>query len=558
MERVVLDVARRVDAAGDVHASLADGESPAVGAGARGQYEERRERQRGEKRAFLEHGSASLYPEGQGSARRSWLAALIVLAAVLASPPAVRAAGPSVETEWRVLSQPVGPEGRTELALAVTIAPGWHVNAHDPDRPYLIPTNLQLEPPAGAKVAEVRYPDAVVRSLAFAGGTPLRLYEGRFTIAVRLEGAATGTLTGGLRYQACNDETCLPPRTLPVSFAIGGRGEAAGVLAPAAPPGGTSFERWVRDRGLLATLAIAALLGLGLNLTPCVYPLISVTIAYFGGQSGQATGRIVLLACAYVLGIAITFSALGVSAALSGSLFGSALQQPLVLAGVAVVLVLLAASNFGLWHMRAPGILAQRAGKASAGMSGALAMGLTMGVVAAPCVGPIVVALLLFIAARQDAVLGFALFFALAVGMGAPYVALAVAAGSIRRLPRSGEWLAWVEHLFGFLLLGLALYFLEPLLGADVVEVALPRSGCGCGRLSRLRRPRRACARQLRDGTAGAGRRRGRDRRLACGCTARRERGFLATVFARGACGGAGGRQAGGRRLHGSLVLAVP
>jgi thiol:disulfide interchange protein DsbD len=261
---------------------------------------------------------------------------------------------------------------------------------------------------------------------------------------------------------------------LPVSFTIGGRGEAAGALAPAAPPGGTSFERWVRDRGLLATLAIAALLGLGLNLTPCVYPLISVTIAYFGGQSGHATGRIVLLAFAYVLGIAITFSALGVSAALSGSLFGSALQQPLVLAGVALVLVLLAASNFGLWHMRAPGILAQRAGKASAGMSGALAMGLTMGVVAAPCVGPIVVALLLFVAARQDAVLGFALFFALAVGMGAPYVALAVAAGSIRRLPRSGEWLAWVEHLFGFVLLGLALYFLEPLLGVDVVDAALP------------------------------------------------------------------------------------
>src|SRR5207247_7086045 len=99
--------------------------------------------------------------------------------------------------------------------------------------------------------------------------------------------------------------------------------------------------------GLIATLAIAALFGLGLNLTPCVYPLISVTIAYFGGQSGHSTRRVALLACAYVLGIAITFSALGVTAALSGGLFGSALQQPPVVLAVALVLMALAASNFG-------------------------------------------------------------------------------------------------------------------------------------------------------------------------------------------------------------------
>lgn len=405
---------------------------------------------------------------------RRALITLAALGAALVSASVARAAGPAVEAAWRVLSQPPGLEGRTELALTVTIAPGWHVNAHDPDRSYLIPTELELEPPAGARVAGVRYPEAVVRTLAFAAGKPLRLYEGAFTIGVRLEGAARGNLTGGLRYQACNDETCLPPRMLPVSLALGSREAGAGSLPPRALRGASPFERWMRDRGLLATLMLAALFGVGLNLTPCVYPLISVTIAYFGGQSGNATGRVVLLASAYVLGIAVTFSALGVSAALSGGLFGSALQQPLVLAGVALVLVALAASNFGLWQFRAPSALTRRAGKASAGVVGALAMGLTMGVVAAPCVGPIVVALLLFVAARQDAVLGFALFFALAVGMGAPYVALAVAAESIKRLPRSGEWLAWIEHLFGFVLLGMALYFIGPLLGDEIIDVALP------------------------------------------------------------------------------------
>jgi thiol:disulfide interchange protein DsbD len=136
--------------------------------------------------------------------------------------------------------------------------------------------------------------------------------------------------------------------------------------------------------------------------------------------------------------------------------------------------VVLAASNFGFYQLRVPAVLASRAGRASRGIVGALAMGLTMGIVAAPCVGPIVVALLLFVAARQDAILGFALFFALAVGMGLPYLGLAVAAGSIRRLPRSGEWLAWIEHLFGFVLLCMALYFAAPLLGDRAVAVLTP------------------------------------------------------------------------------------
>jgi len=170
-----------------------------------------------------------------------------------------------------------------------------------------------------------------------------------------------------------------------------------------------------------------------------------------------------------------------VTAALSGGLFGAAMQKPLVLAAIAAVLVALAASNFGLWQLRMPAAIASRSGKASAGVVGAVAMGLTMGVVAAPCVGPVVIALLLFVAARHDALLGFVLFFALALGMGLPYLALATAAGSIRRLPRSGEWLTWIEHLFGCVLLGMALYFAAPLLGQRIVAVAVPLLIAGAG-----------------------------------------------------------------------------
>src|SRR5215510_3661766 len=108
--------------------------------------------------------------------------------------------------------------------------------------------------------------------------------------------------------------------------------------------------------------------------------------------------------------------------------------------------------------------LVQRASRTGVVAIGAFVMGLTMGVVAAPCIGPIVVALLLFVGARQSAALGFALFFTLGFGLGLPYVGLALAAGRLRRLPRGGAWLEWMERSFGFLLLAIALHFATPLL----------------------------------------------------------------------------------------------
>jgi DsbC/DsbD-like thiol-disulfide interchange protein len=136
---------------------------------------------------------------------------------IVCSTQATSAAGPSLEAKWRVATPATAP-GTSELALTVTVENGWHVNANDPDRPYVIPTTLEIEAPAGTTIESIRYPDPVVRSLGFAPGTPLRLYEGTFTIGVRVAGAPPARFDAKLGYQACNDETCLPPRTLPVPF----------------------------------------------------------------------------------------------------------------------------------------------------------------------------------------------------------------------------------------------------------------------------------------------------------------------------------------------------
>lgn len=361
----------------------------------------------------------------------------------------------------------------SRAVVELTIASGWHVNAHEPRDPFLIPTTATFVPPEGVRVGDVGYPAPVERKLAFSD-KPLVLYEGRVTIAASLDGTATAgssPLRATVRYQACDDSRCLPPRTLDLVAAPPRSAIPAPALAAAAPLGGGDVAGWVAQSGWAVTFLWVALLGLALNLTPCVYPLISVTVAFFGGTTGRG-GRPVRAACVYVLGICLTFSALGVAAALTGSMFGAALQRPAVLIGIATLLVLLAASNLGLWTFRMPSALVQRAGRVGEGTIGAFLMGLTMGVVAAPCIGPIVVALLLFVGARQSVPLGFALFFTLAVGMGAPYVALAAVAGRLRRLPRSGAWLEWVERAFAFVLVGLAIHFLTPLLRPETARAS--------------------------------------------------------------------------------------
>ncbi len=345
--------------------------------------------------------------------------------------------------------------------VEVTVASGWHVNAHAPRDKFLIPTTLELKPPPGLHVGEVTYPEPVERKLTFLGGETALLYEGTLYFTAPVEGVAEsggGPLRAALRYQACDDSRCLPPRTLELT-AEEARAGAAGAGAERNLVAG-----FVARHGYPLTFLWVAVLGLALNLTPCVYPLISVTVAFFGGRTGTDERRAVGRALLYVLGICVTFSTLGVAAALTGSLFGTALQRPVVLGAIALLMAGLALSNLGLYHVRVPGGVMRWAGRAGEGAAGALFMGLTMGVVAAPCIAPIVAALLLYVGARQSVGLGFALFFALALGMGAPYVGLAMLAGRLRRLPRAGAWLGWMERLFAFLLLGLALHFAIPLL----------------------------------------------------------------------------------------------
>jgi len=204
--------------------------------------------------------------------------------------------------------------------------------------------------------------------------------------------------------------------------------------------------------------------GIALNLTPCVYPLIPITVSYFGGRSGQGQVRLLLHGSLYIFGLSLTNSILGVAAALTGGLMGAMLQNPLVLIVVAAILVFFATSLLGFWELRLPEGLNRMASKSYTGYFGTLFMGLTLGVVAAPCIGPFVLGLLTWVAGMGSPWLGFLIFFTLSLGLGLPLFLLAIFSGRIEKLPRSGEWMLWVRKLMGWVLVGMAAYFIRPLL----------------------------------------------------------------------------------------------
>lgn len=238
-------------------------------------------------------------------------------------------------------------------------------------------------------------------------------------------------------------------------------------------PSTTAKRRPLRGWGLLWTLLGVFAGGMALNLTPCVYPIIPITISYFAGQSDRRQSRLFSHGACYVMGLAVTNSALGVTAAVTGGLMGAMLQEPLVLMAIAAVLLVFAASLFGLWEIRVPFAVTRIASKSYAGYFGSLFMGLTMGVVAAPCIGPFVLGLLTWVAGLGSAWLGFVVFFTLSLGLGLPLFGLALFSGQLERLPRSGEWMLWVRKLMGWVLVGMAAYYLRALLPSGAYTVLL-------------------------------------------------------------------------------------
>ena len=360
----------------------------------------------------------------------------------------------------------------------------------------------------GVRIQAVELPRGELKQDPNFGDTEVFHKPVRAVIRLDRDARAAQRVVLDARYQGCAEAgLCYPPETRRFEVLLaaaqgaspGAAGSASaaetrtvepetGAATPAGP--GVAVEPSVRQTAPAAQdetsriarifasgnfwLILATFFGFGLLLafTPCVLPMVPILSGIIVGRGhGASRSHAFLLSLVYVLGMALTYAVAGIAAGLSGTLLTTALQSPWVLGGFALLFVLLALSMFGFYELQLPTALQSRlsiaANRMRAGtFGGVFAMGVLSALIVGPCVAAPLAGALLYINQSRDAVLGGSALFAMALGMGAPLLALGLSAGSL--LPRAGPWMQTVKNFFGVVLLGLAIWIVTPILPAVV------------------------------------------------------------------------------------------
>jgi thiol:disulfide interchange protein DsbD len=270
-----------------------------------------------------------------------------------------------------------------------------------------------------------------------------------------------------LTYQACTETYCLFPQSLKLDIHFKATPPPSKVGLPLSFAG-------AYEKGLIWAFLFVFVFGFLTSFTPCVYPMIPITLAILGREAhARSRGQNFLVSLMYVAGIAFTFSSLGVFAASTGVLFGSFMSSPWILGFVCLVFCVMSLSMFGAFELQAPQFL--RDGVLShmklQGYAGAFVSGLLAGVIASPCVGPVLVGVLTFVAQTKNLWLGFWLLFIYALGMGLIFLLLGLSTNMTKMLPKSGAWMNRIKIFFGLLLLAAAIYYLDILLvSSKIIE----------------------------------------------------------------------------------------
>lgn len=222
------------------------------------------------------------------------------------------------------------------------------------------------------------------------------------------------------------------------------------------------FATALREGSGASSLGLIFVAGLATSLTPCVYPMIAITVSVFGARQAKTRARAALLSTCFVLGMVALFTPLGVISAMTGSAFGSALASPWVVGGLAVLFCMMALSMFGLFELALPSSVQNHLAQVGGfGVRGAFVLGLVNGLIAAPCTGPVLAVLLTWVATTGNVGFGALALFIYALGIG---VLFWLVGTFTIVLPKSGRWVEWTKSAFGIAMLVLALYFVRGLL----------------------------------------------------------------------------------------------
>ena len=310
----------------------------------------------------------------------------------------------------------------------------------------------------------------------------VEVYYKNVAIRLPVERNASGTLPLKLNVtsQGCADAgVCYPPQTQTVSVELPAPGsvpDASGATVAVDGDESGKIADTLKHAGFWASLAFFFVAGLGLSLTPCVFPMIPILSGIIAGQGHKISrGRGFALSLTYVLGMAVTYAAAGVAAGMTGTLLSAALQNPWVLGSFALVFIVLSFSMFGFYELQLPTALQSKLSDEAGHLQGGRGIGVfLMGVLSALIVGPCVAAplagALLYIGQTGDAVLGGTALFVMALGMGVPLLIVGLSAGTL--LPKAGAWMEGVKKGFGVLLLATALWLVSPVIPGFVQMLA--------------------------------------------------------------------------------------
>jgi thioredoxin:protein disulfide reductase len=373
------------------------------------------------------------------------------------------------------------------VIFRIRIIEGWYIHSNEKGTEGIIPSALTFNGTQYLKVKDIRFPEPLKKKFDYLT-EPIETFSNEILVGADVaveKDTPPGeqNIKGEFSYQACSSNSCRPPENLPVDWTLTivsmdtPRQEINQDLFLSMNKGKDTVKKGVNvfdsNRGLLWTLLLIFLGGLALNLSPCIYPMIPITVSYFGGKSGRMKGDTLVHGVMYLIGLSVTNSILGVVSALSGNMLGSVLQHPAALIAIAMIMTLLGLSFFDLWELRVPSSLNKIASRNFSGYFGTFFMGLTLGIIAAPCIGPFILGLFAYVGQKGDPFFGFLCFFILSMGMGLPICILALFSGAMKRLPLSGDWMLWIRKLMGWVLIGMAVYMISPLISGRFTKSAL-------------------------------------------------------------------------------------
>ncbi len=371
----------------------------------------------------------------------------------------------------------IGLDGTGEIELTIRVKAGHHILDRDPGTPDLIPSRLLIESRDGLRFDEQRWPDPSVRQIEGLG--KVRELHGAFkvrapfTMIDREFPSGPVTLRVLFYYQCCNDAgTCYPPEMAegivrfvadtpnpPAgSAAIGATQNPSASDGPPEPRAPVSAQAGGSDWAeLLGMIVFAFIGGMILNITPCVFPVISIRVIGFVKQAGAESGRILRLGLVFCLGIMVWFWVFGVLTGLGQV----PLQHPWVVIALAAVLFVLALSLFGVYEILLPGAATGRLSEAASreGYPGAFLNGFLATLLGTACTGPFFAGAAAY-AATQPRSIALTIFTFAGLGMSAPYIVLCAYPAWLKRLPKPGPWMVTFKQIMGFVLLATVTWLL--------------------------------------------------------------------------------------------------